>query len=86
MVILTRDLAIPVLTAITVAPVTSAIRTGPVFVEVSLEDGLFEDSVVNCDAVATVPKSEFGEFITALSDEKLLAVKRALAFALELDD
>jgi mRNA-degrading endonuclease toxin of MazEF toxin-antitoxin module len=55
-------------------------------VEVSLEDGLFEDSVVNCDAVATVPKSEFGKFITALSDEKLLAVKRALAFALDLDD
>ncbi len=84
--VLTRDLAIPVLTSVTVAPVTSAVRTGPVFVEVSLEDGLFEESIVNCDALATVPKSHFGEFVTALSEDKLLAVKRAIGFALDLED
>ena len=85
-VILTRDWAIPVLTSLTVAPITSALRTGPAFVEVSMEDGLFEDSIVNCDALATVPKSDFGEFVTAMSEQKLLAVKQAIGFALDLDD
>ena len=83
-VILSRDWAIERLTWITVAPVTSAVRLGPVFVDVSLEDGLFEDSVVNCDRLVTVPKAELGEFVTVLSQTKMAAVEHAVRFALGL--
>ena len=86
MVVLTRDWAIERLNSVTVAPITSAVRDGPVFVEVSVEDGLLEDSVVNCDRLVTVPKEELDEFLAALSQAKLTAVVRAVRFALSLDE
>jgi mRNA interferase MazF len=48
-VILTRDVAIPHLSGIVCAIVTSTVRGLPSEVPVSAESGLGRDSVVNCD-------------------------------------
>lgn len=85
-VVLSRDWAIARLNSVTVAPITSAIREGPVFVPVSVADGLLEESVVNCDRLVTVPKDQLEEFVTTLLEPKLSAVAIAVRFALDLDD
>lgn len=56
------------------------------FVPVSVEDGLLEDSVVNCDRLVTVRKEDLEDFLTALSEDKLASVAAAVRFALDLDD
>jgi mRNA interferase MazF len=83
--ILTRNSAINLLNALTVAPITTIIRDIPSEVFLSREDGLFTDCAVNLDNVQTVPKINIGELITRLSPERMDEVKRALVFALGFD-
>lgn len=81
--VLTRNSAIPYLTGITVAPLTSTIRDIPTEVFLSPEeDGVLAPCVVNLDNVQTVPKDKLGALITMLSAERMAEVERALAFAL----
>ncbi len=85
--ILTRDSAVPVLTGITVAPLTTTIRDIPT--EVILDpttDGVLELCAVNLDNLQTVPKAKIGSLITILSSDKMQAVARAASFALGIDD
>jgi mRNA-degrading endonuclease toxin of MazEF toxin-antitoxin module len=84
-VIMTRARAIPDLTWITVAPISTRVRRSPAFVALSLDDGLFADCAVNCDRLVTLPKSAIGSFITTLSEEKLQTVRAAIRYALSLD-
>jgi mRNA interferase MazF len=65
--ILTRNSAIPVLTSLTVAPITSIIRSIPTEVRLGKTDGLFTDCAVNLDNIQTVQKTKVGAFITHLS-------------------
>lgn len=84
--VLTRNSAIPYLTGITVAQITTAIRG--MASEVVLtpgEDGVFVECAVNADNIQTIQKSEFGELITELSRERMREVRRAIEFALGLD-
>lgn len=53
--VLTRPDAIPWLTTVMVAPVTSTIRGAPSEVVVGVEEGLKGTSAVNLDHVQTVP-------------------------------
>lgn len=53
--VLTRDAAIPVLTAVTCAPVTRTVRGIRSEVAVGTEEGLPEPCVINCDNLVTVP-------------------------------
>lgn len=55
--IVTRDRAIPVLDAVTVAPVTTTIRQIPTSIPVGGEQGLSRDSVASFDNLDVVPKS-----------------------------
>jgi mRNA interferase MazF len=55
-VLLSRDEAYPVRTAVTVAPVTTTIRGIAVEVSVGQEEGLTRPCVVNCDSMLTIPK------------------------------
>jgi len=82
-VILTRNSAIPLLTSITVAPITSNVRDIPTEVLLSPEeDGVLALSAVNLDNVQTVSKPKIGALITVLSAERMMEVEQALAFAL----
>ena len=84
--ILTRTSAIPYLTGITVAKVTTTIR-GPAS-EVLLtpgEDGVLEECVVNTDNIQTIQKARLGDLITELSSERMREVRTAIEFALGFD-
>lgn len=83
--ILTRNSAIPVLSSLTIAPITSVIRDIPTEVRLSRADGLFTDCAVNLDNIQTVQKSRMGAFITRLSAQHMLAVRKAIEFALGFD-
>lgn len=84
--ILTRDSAIPVLTGITIAPLTTTIRDIPTEVVLTPEvDGVLESCVVNLDNLQTIPKANIGQLLTILSPDKMQAVEAALCFALGID-
>jgi len=84
--VLTRNSAIPYLTGITVAQITTTIRG--MASEVVLtpgEDGVLAECVVNADNIQTIQKSELGELITELSRERMREVRLAIEFALGFD-
>lgn len=84
--ILTRDSAISVLNSVTVAPITSTIRSIPTEVLLTAEDGLPEICAANFDNIQTVPKTNISAPITHLSVSKMKAAVGALGFALGFID
>jgi mRNA interferase MazF len=84
--ILTRNSAIPYLTGITVAPITSVIRGIPSEVLLTPEeDGVLIDSVVSTDAIQTVQKTTLGAYLTHLSQDRMREVREAIEYALGFD-
>ncbi len=83
-VLLSRDSAYPVRSAVTVAPVTRTIRDIPVEVPLDTSDGLPSPCVANLDDIATIPKALIRQRIAVLSAEKMLEVEAAIRFALDL--
>lgn len=84
--ILTRGSAIGYLSRITIAPITSAIRSVPSEVVVGPEDGMKQPCAVNCHNVVTVPKDRVGRRVAQLGDDGMREVCRALAFSLGCTD
>lgn len=84
--ILTRTSALRFLSSVTVAPLTTTIRGIPTEVVLGLQDGLASDCAVNLDNIQTIQKAKLGAFVATLSAEKMLLVKKALHFALGLDE
>ena len=83
-VLLSRDSAYRVRSAVTVAPVTRTIRNIPVEVLLEKKDGLPSRCVVNLDDITTIPKSLIKERITPLSAERMQQVDEAVRFALDV--
>src|SRR5262245_29786987 len=82
-VILTRNSAIPYLTGISVAQITSTVRGAPSEVLLTPgDDGVFEDCVVNAYNIQTIQKAQLREFITELSPARMREVRAAIEFAL----
>ena len=77
--------AIPFLTALTIAPITSTIRSIPTEVVVTRADGLFTDCAANLDNIQTVHKAKIGGFIGHLSVQRMRGVRKAVEFALGFD-
>lgn len=84
-VILTRQVAIPLLSNVTVAAVTTRIRAIPTEVLLGAVHGLEQDSVVNCDNIFTVPKDALVRRRGSLGPAELRRLDDALRIALELD-
>ncbi len=84
-VLISRQRAIQVREAVTVAQVTTVIRNIPSEVPLGKEDGLPKSCVVNCDVLQTVPKSLLSNRIAHLSSEKRDQLDEALRFSLGLD-
>ena len=84
--ILTRDSAIAVLHSVTVAPITSTIRSIPTEVVLTEDDGLPTTCAVNFDNLQTVRKSNIGGRISRLTARKMKEAGTAVSFALGFDD
>lgn len=83
--VLTRDAAVGVLLAVTCAPITRTSRGIRSEVPVGSDEGLPEQSVVNCDNLVTVPKLYFdARPVGSLGIEKQIELDRALRYALDI--
>lgn len=84
-VLVSRDRAIQVREAVTVAQVTTTVRHIPTEVRLGPEDGLPRACVVNCDVLQTIPKTLLHDRVALLNHKKREELNRALLFALGLD-
>lgn len=83
--VLTRDVAIPVSSRVTVVPATTTIRGLASEVRLGTTDGMPRECVLSFDNIRTVPKGILSERLTALSAERLHEVCRALRYATQCD-
>jgi mRNA interferase MazF len=83
--ILSRPDAIPLLSTVMVAPITSTIRGAPSEVVVGADEGLKGASAVNLDHVQTVAQEALRHYVGSLSNQKMAAVCRNLAIAVACD-
>jgi mRNA interferase MazF len=84
--ILTRDSVITTLNSVTVAPITSTIRSIPTEVVLTPEDGLPDTCAANFDNLQTVLKANISAPIAHLSSSKMKAAAGAIGFALGILD
>ena len=83
--LLTRSSVLPVLTDVTVAPITSTIRGVASEIRLGIEDGMPQTCAINFHHLQTVPKKKIGRLLTTLSEETMQKVGPALCFALGVD-
>jgi mRNA interferase MazF len=83
--ILTRELVRPHLSALAVAPITTTIRGLSSEVPVGAANGLDAPSVVSCDNITTIPKRAIGAQIGVLLDDQERALSAAIHAAFDLD-
>ena len=81
-VVLTRSSTLPSLTKVTVAPITSTIRSVPSEVILGLGDGRKMRGAVHLHNVVTVERKGLGMRVTQLSEARLQEICAALSFAL----
>jgi mRNA interferase MazF len=80
--VLTRQDMIGRLRTVTVAPITSTIRSVPSEVCVGSEVGLKHPSAINLHHVATVPLSGLRSYVGSVGSDAMTRVEQALLFAL----
>lgn len=83
--VVTRQVAIPVLSSVTVAMITSTIRGIASEVRLSSEHGLEHPSAASCDNLLTLAKARLGKRRGTLPFEDISHLDHALRFALQLD-
>jgi mRNA interferase MazF len=83
--VLTRDEAIPAMSRVVIAYLTTKIRDIPIEVRLDTDDGVPRDCVVNFDNLRTVSRSLLSEPVTTLSGPRMHEVCRALAIATGCD-
>ena len=81
----TRESAIPVLNSVTIAPITSTIRSIPTELVLTEDDGLPATCAANFDNLQTVPKGNIGDRITRLTAKRMKEATAAVSFALGFD-
>jgi mRNA interferase MazF len=84
--VLTRNSAITVLNSVTIAPITSTIRSIPTELVLTEEDGLPHTCAANFDNLQTVPEGQIGDRITQLSRQRMQEAAVAVSFALALNE
>ena len=80
-VILTRSDVLPLLRTAMVAPITSTIRGLPSEVIVGVDEGLKNDSAINCDHIQTVQQRLLRRYVGSLGEAKMRQVCRVVAVA-----
>jgi len=85
-VLVSRQAAIDsAFSTVTCAPIYSARHGLSTQVAVGVEDGLKHDSAIFCDELVSLPKSVLTDFVGALSESRLAALRAAFAIALDID-
>ena len=84
-VVITRNVAIPILANVTVAMVTSRVRGFVAEVPVGSAEGLDRDCVVNCHDLSTIPKRTLARQRGRLGPGARRHLDDALRIALDLD-
>lgn len=84
-VLLTREIAVPYLTWVTVAPITSRIRGLSTEVLLDSLNGLDGPCVISCDNITTIVRTDLGRMVGFLRADQEIELKAAIssAFALE---
>ncbi len=85
-VVVTRELAIPVLSRLTCVAITSKIRDHVAEVELSHAHGVQEPSVANCDWVVNIAKDRLLRRRGALDPLTLRRLNATLVLALGIDE
>lgn len=83
-VLVSRDEAYQVRSAVTVVPLTRTIRGIPTEVGLGPKDGVPKACVANADTLTTVPKGLVREYLCTLTAARVQALERAIKFALDL--
>lgn len=84
--VLARNAAIEVLSAVVVAPVSRTIRDIASEIRMGPEQGLPEECVASCDNLLTLPKDRVeGVPAGSLGPDKVIELDRALRFALGIN-
>jgi mRNA interferase MazF len=83
-VLLSRNEAYTVRSAVTVAEVTTKIRGIAVEVPLGPGDGLPKECVANLDTIVTIRKDSLIERIAVLKTDKMVHIDAAIKFALSL--
>jgi len=84
-VVLTRDSAVPYLSTVTVAPITTTIRGVPSEVRLTEDDGMKTHCAVNLHNVVTVTQNRLGKRVAQLSSLRMTEICAALRFSLGCD-
>ena len=84
-VVLTRVSAIPYLSTVTVAPITSTIRGVPSEVVLNEEDGMKASCAVNLHNAVTISQDRLGRRIAQLNSLRMGEICVALWFSLGCD-
>ena len=85
-VIVTRDAVIPLLTRLTLVPITRTRRGLATEVELDQADGLRSTCVASCDNVTSVARDDVVERIGSLGPARRRQLDDALRIALDLDE
>jgi mRNA interferase MazF len=83
--VLTRELAQPYLSKVTIAPVTSRVRGLSTELAVGPSNGLDHECVVSLDNIVTIPATDLGRVIGYLLPDQELALTEAIHAAFDLD-
>ncbi len=79
--VLTRNVAVPILDALIAVPATRTIRDLPTEVRLDDADGMPGECVLSLDNVTLMPRAFFRERICALGPERMASVCTALGLA-----
>jgi len=82
--VLTRDIALPYLTKVTIAPITSTIRGLSTEVPLGPANGLDHPCAASCDNITTVPKDAITRQIGLLLDTDEPTLTNAINAAFDL--
>jgi len=84
-VVLTRDSAIPYLSTVSIAPITSTIRGVPSEVVSGEDDGMNAPCAVNLHNTITVSQDRLGKRVARLTSARMNEICAALRFSLGCD-
>ena len=84
--LLTRPSSLAFLNSVTVAPITTSVRSVASEVLLGVEDGMKTTCAVNLHNVITVPKDALGPCVARLSLECMQRVCAALSYALGCEE
>ncbi len=78
MLVITRDVALPVLSRVLVAPVTRTVRGIPTEVALGAEEGLGEPSAASFDNLQPIPRAALTQRVGSLAPSRRHEICRAL--------